>query len=80
MIFKMSGLKRYKELPIGDPVARLAFIDPADSGTDAHSVPVIKLYSNGRFYLDDVLYTELGVEINVDLTADILNRNKMTRF
>ena len=76
VLFKMSGLKRYKELPIGDPVARLAFIDPADSGTDAHSVPVIKLYSNGRFYLDDVLYTELGVEINVDLTADILNRNK----
>ena len=75
VLFKMSGLKRFNDLPIGEPISKLAFIDPADSGKDAHSVPVVYLYDNGRMYLKDVLYTTLGVEVNVDLTADILNRH-----
>ena len=75
VLFKKSQLKKFNQLPIEQPVAKLAFIDPADSGTDAHSVPIAYVYNDGRIFIEDVLYTTLGVDVNVDMTASILNKH-----
>jgi len=75
VLFKKSQLKKFNQLPIEQPVAKLAFIDPADSGTDAHSVPIAYVYNDGKIFIEDVLYTTLGVDVNVDMTASILNKH-----
>jgi predicted phage terminase large subunit-like protein len=73
VLFPISELKTYKY--IGDVDATLAYIDVADTGEDDHCVIIGKL--NGKqIYIDDVLYTKLGTDRNVQLSADIINRNK----
>jgi hypothetical protein len=76
VLFKKSELKSFTELPKDEPVAKLAFIDPADTGKDAHSMPVAYLYSNGNYYIEEVLYTTLGVDVNVMMSAEMINRHK----
>lgn len=73
VLFKRSELKFYNERPKEGLIAKLGFIDPADTGTDSHSVPIGYLYDNGLIYIEDVLYTDVGVSENVDKTAEIIN-------
>lgn len=76
VLFKRSDLKWFTELPKEGLIVKLAFIDPADTGKDCHSVPVGYLYDNGKCYIEDVLYTDVSVSENVEMTADILNVHK----
>ncbi len=75
VLFSRKSLNYFTELPKEEPIAKLAFIDPADSGKDAHSVPVGYLYPNGSCYIEEVVYTTEPVESNVQQTADILNKH-----
>ncbi len=75
LLFNKQKLNYFTELPKEEPIAKLAFIDPADSGRDAHSVPVGYLYPNGSCYIEEVVYTTEPVESNVQQTADILNKH-----
>jgi phage terminase large subunit len=73
VLFPLHELSRYTQLP--ETTATLAYIDVADTGDDDHCVIIGKL--NGKqIYIDDVLYTKLGTDRNVQLSADIINRNK----
>jgi len=77
VLFKRSELQYYDELPDKEKlVAVFGFVDIADSGTDAHCVPIGYIYSDGCIYIDDVVYTTLGTDKNVDMTAEILNHHK----
>jgi len=77
VIFKDSDLKRFKLEDIKDAenvVGNIAFIDVADTGSDFHAVPVGRIIGNDIFIID-VLFTPLGTDVNVDLSAEILNRH-----
>jgi len=76
VLFRRSDLKFYKERPKEGLIAKLGFIDPADTGTDCHSVPIGYLYEDGRVYIEEVVYTEDSVSENVERTADIINAHK----
>jgi len=52
-----------------------AFIDIADDGDDNHCVPIS--YNVGsKIFINDVLFTKLGTDKNVTMTADLLNFHK----
>lgn len=76
VLFKRSELKFYKERPSEGLIAKLGFIDPADTGTDAHSVPIGYLYNDGKVYIEEVVYTTESVAENVEKTAEIINVHK----
>ena len=54
---------------------KLAYIDIADSGDDNHSVPFGYLVGN-KIYIDDVVFTKLGTDENVTITANKINEHK----
>lgn len=78
MLFAPDDLNYYQDLPPeSELISKLAFVDVADSGTDNHSVPIGYVYSDGRIYIEDVLFTTLDMTSNVPLTVEILNRHKV---
>lgn len=76
-LFNKVDLNFYdpKQVDYSESTGKLSFIDVADSGSDNHSVPIGDLIGN-RIYIKDVVFTKEGTEINVDLTANILNKYK----
>jgi len=57
-----------------DKIGSLSYVDIADTGDDNHCV-IIGILHMKRIFITDVLFTKLGTDLNVDLTAEILNRN-----
>lgn len=75
-LFKKDELQYYYLGQEGnESIGKIAFIDVADTGSDNHAVPIGKIVGN-KIYIEDVLFTKLGTDINVDLTANILNKHK----
>jgi predicted phage terminase large subunit-like protein len=77
LVFPKEELKRYdsKQLDLNKVEFKSAFIDTADTGDDNHSVPIS--YNIGqKIFIQDVLFTKLGTDKNVELTANILNKHK----
>jgi PBSX family phage terminase large subunit len=77
MLFNEPDLNFYKQLPQGQPICKLTFVDVADEGTDNHSVPIGYVYDDGKIYIEDVLFTNLSFSSNVPMTAEIINRHKL---
>lgn len=77
VLFSKNDLNFYdpKQVDYSESIGNIAFIDVADTGLDNHSVPIGCLVGN-RIYIEDVLFTTLGTDVNVDLTANILNKYK----
>ena len=76
LLFPKEELNYYdsKDLKLQQVDGKLAFIDVADKGTDAHSVPIGYLIGK-KIYIHDVLYTTKGTDENVDMSAEILNKH-----
>ena len=74
-LFKRDELQYYSrgQVDFSDKIGIIAFIDVADTGQDNHSVP-IGIIKGNKIYIEDVLFTKLGTDVNVDLTAQILNK------
>lgn len=64
----------FKAVDFSDSIGKLSYIDIADTGEDNHCV-IIGILHNRKIFVDDVLFTKLGTDTNVDLTAEILNKN-----
>lgn len=81
LLYQEDELRRYFELPEGEPDAILAVCDTKDTGSDYAMLPVAYVYGD-NYYIEDVVYDN-GLPEVVDIRlADILVRNKvkMARF
>ena len=58
-----------------DSPGSLSYIDVADTGEDNHCVIIGKMHEN-KLFIEDVLFTKLGTDQNVGLSAEILNKYK----
>lgn len=77
LVFPKEELNFYNsnDIDLNKANFKSAFVDIADKGDDSHSVPIG--YNIGqKIYIDDVLFTKLGTDKNVELTANILNKHK----
>lgn len=76
-LFKRSELNFYNPAQVdwSESVGKIAFIDVADTGEDNHAVPIGNIVGN-RIYIENVIFTKLGTDVNVDLTAQFLNEHK----
>jgi predicted phage terminase large subunit-like protein len=77
LLFEKNTLNYYNgsELDLKEVDFKCSFIDVADTGEDNHCVP-IGLNIKEKIYIHDVLFTKLGTDKNVQMTADILNKYK----
>lgn len=77
LLFLKDELQYYdpKLVDFKDSPGSLAYIDVADTGEDNHCVIIGKMYEN-KLFIIDVLFTKLGTDQNVQLSADILNLHK----
>lgn len=77
LLFPKESLTRvdFANTDFKDSLGKLSYIDVADTGDDNHCVIIGHLH-NEKIYIEDVLFTKLGTEQNVDLTAEILNHNE----
>lgn len=76
VVFSRKDLNYFilDQLDTTSSTGKLAFIDVADTGSDFHAVPIGQLIGD-RIYIVDVLFTSLGTDVNVDLTASKLNEH-----
>ena len=77
LLFPKESLTRvdFSNIDFKDSIGKLSYIDVADTGEDNHCVVIGHLH-NEKIYIQDVLFTKLGTEQNVDLTAEILNKTE----
>jgi predicted phage terminase large subunit-like protein len=76
LLFAKEDLHYYSSIDLKTDIldGKLAFIDVADTGTDAHAV-VIGYLIGTKIYIHDVLYTTKGTDENIGMTAEILNKH-----
>jgi predicted phage terminase large subunit-like protein len=76
LLFPKSDLsfQDFSVIDFKEEVGKLSYIDIADTGDDNHCVIIGSLFEK-KIFIRDVLFTKLGTDTNVDLTAEILNRN-----
>jgi len=74
LLFPKSDLhfQDFSNIDFKERIGRLSYIDIADTGEDNHCVIIGTLF-NKKLFIEDVLFTKLGTDTNVDLTANILN-------
>jgi predicted phage terminase large subunit-like protein len=76
LLFPENELKRFRgELDKEKIEATIGYIDIADTGEDNHSVPIGKVLDN-KIYVDSVLFTKEGTDVNVQWTADLINNHE----
>ena len=71
VLFSRKSLMYYDELPEKID-SKICAIDIADTGTDSHCA-VMGYLVGEKIYIEDVLFTKLGTEQNVDLTAGLIS-------
>ena len=81
LLYHADELRRYFELPEGDPDAIIGICDTKDKGTDYAFLPVAYVYGQ-NYYIDDCICDNGLPEIVDARLADILVRDKvkMCRF
>ena len=81
LLYPEETLRRYYELPEGEPDAILAICDTKDTGTDYAFLPVGYVYGKD-VYIDDCVCNNSLPEVTDALCAEILVRKKvqMCRF
>ena len=76
LLYQQDELRRYFELPEGDPDAVIGICDTKDKGTDYAFLPVAYVYGQ-NYYIDDCV-CDNGLPEIVDVRlADILVRHKV---
>lgn len=75
VLFTRQELKYFNDFDKKANVGTMCYVDTADSGTDSHCV-VMGYLIGDKIYIDDVVYTELDTSVNVDMTAELINRHK----
>lgn len=77
ILFRRDELQYYtrEQVDFKDAIGKLAFIDVADEGQDSHAV-CLGILKGDKIYIDDVLFTKLGTEYNVQMSADFLNAHR----
>lgn len=80
-LYNEDELRRYFELPDGDPDAIISVCDTKDKGTDYCVMPIAYQYGND-FYIDDVVCDNSNPEIvEARLVSKLLQHNvQMSRF
>ena len=76
LLYHADDLRRFYELPAGEPDAVLAICDTAEGGGDDTFLPVFYQYGNDHYCVDCVCSDALP-EITDGLCADILLRHKV---
>ena len=81
LLFQEDELRRYFELPSGDPDGIIGVCDTKDKGTDYAVLPVAYVYGQD-YYIDDCICDNGLPEVVDARLAEILVRNKvkMVRF
>lgn len=81
LLYPEESLRRYYELPDGEPDAILSICDTKDTGTDYAFLPVGYIYGKD-VYIDDCVCNNALPEVTDALCAEILVRKKvqMCRF
>ncbi len=76
LLYQADELRRYFELPEGDPDAIIGICDTKDKGTDYAFLPVAYVYGQ-NYYIDDCVCDNGLPEIVDARLADILVRHKV---
>jgi predicted phage terminase large subunit-like protein len=76
LLYQADELRRYFELPEGDPDAIIGVCDTKDKGTDYAVLPVAYIYGQ-NYYIDDCICDNGLPEIVDARLADILVRHKV---
>ena len=76
LLYQADELRRYFELPEGDPDAIIGVCDTKDKGTDYAVLPVAYVYGQ-NYYIDDCICDNGLPEIVDARLADILVRHKV---
>lgn len=81
LLYSIEELRRYFELPIGEPDAIIGICDTKDKGSDYAFLPTVYVYGNDYYVEDCICDNNLPNIVDARLT-DILLRNKvqMCRF
>ena len=78
LLYQADELRRYFELPEGDPDAIIGICDTKDKGTDYAFLPVAYVYGQ-NYYIDDCVCDNGLPEIVDARLADILVRHKVNQ-
>jgi predicted phage terminase large subunit-like protein len=78
LLYQADELRRYFELPSGDPDAIIGVCDTKDKGTDYAVLPVAYVYGND-YYIDDCICDNGLPEIVDARLAEILVRHKVNQ-
>lgn len=76
LLYHPEDLRRYFDLPEGDPDAVLAVCDTAEGGGDDTFMPIFAVYGNEHYCIDCVCSSELP-EVTDGLCANALVKNKV---
>lgn len=81
LLYHSDELRRFFELPLGEPDAVIGICDTKDKGTDYAFLPVVHVYGNDYYVTDCVCDNNLPNVVDARL-VDILLRNsvQMCRF
>ena len=81
LLYHLDELRRFFELPLGDPDAIIGICDTKDKGTDYAFLPAVYVYGNDYYVMDCVCDNGLPNIVDARL-VDILLRNsvQMCRF
>ena len=78
LVYQREELRRYLDLPEGEPDAILAVCDTAEGGGDDTVLPVFAVYGDEHYLIDAVVSNALP-EITDTLCAQVLTRQKVQR-
>lgn len=76
LLYDVSLLRRYYEVPQEDPDAVLAVVDTAEGGGDDTVMPVFAVYGDDH-YLIDIVCSDSAPNVTDNLLAQALLRNKV---
>ena len=81
LLYHSDELRRFFELPLGEPDAVIGICDTKDKGTDYAFLPVVHVYENDYYVIDCVCDNNLPNVVDARL-VDVLLRNsvQMCRF
>ena len=78
LVYQRESLRRYLDLPEGEPDAVLGVCDTAEGGGDDTVLPVFAVYGNDHYLIDAVVSNALP-EVTDDLCAQVIIRQGVQR-
>lgn len=78
LLYHPGDLRRYYELPKGEPDAIIAVCDTAEGGGDDTFLPIGYVYGEDH-YIEDIVCSNQGPSVTDELCAEALTRNHVQR-